>query len=106
MLTVRCICIDDKNKPNEIPTSRWIKHKEIYHITHIYYHPIQNVKSVLLKEVSLDSSCAPYEAYILNRFAIFKEDLDKFKALIKQCNDLSEININKLLEETEIKVTI
>ena len=31
----KVICIDDKNKPNDIPSSKWIKAKQTYTVIEI-----------------------------------------------------------------------
>ncbi len=40
-MSVRCICIDGKNKPIEVPIQQWINEGTEYHITHIFIHPNQ-----------------------------------------------------------------
>lgn len=100
---VRCICIDDKKRPNEIPQSKWVVLEEIYRISHIFYHPNQGIQGVSLYEKPLDESCAPYESFRLSRFAIFIEDLDKFIELIKNCTYLNDIQIEELMKEVEFE---
>ena len=39
---VEVICIDDKNKPEEIPARFWIKEGEKVHITLVTFHPLQD----------------------------------------------------------------
>jgi hypothetical protein len=98
---VRCICIDSKNRPHEIPKSMWIKTDELYKITHIFYHPNQGIQGVSIYEKPLDETCAPYESFRLSRFAILIEDLDKFIELIKSCTDLNDVQIEELMTEIE-----
>ena len=38
---VKCICINDENKPSVIPKSKWIVKDEHYTITHVYFHKYQ-----------------------------------------------------------------
>ena len=98
-MTVKCTCIDDRNKPAEIPSRLWVKADEEYHITSIYWHPLQGVQGVDLLEVALDDSCQPYETYQLRRFAIKPEDLPQFIELARLCNELDEVDVEKLMEE-------
>jgi hypothetical protein len=95
----KVICIDDKNKPPEIKQHLWIKKDNEYTITHIYYHPQQQIQGVELAEVELDDSCFPYVSFSLARFAIPQDQLELFIALLKDCTDLNDIDIKKLIEE-------
>jgi hypothetical protein len=95
----KVICIDDKNKPHEIKQHLWIKKDNEYTITHIYYHPQQQIQGVELAEVELDDSCFPYVSFSLARFAIPQDQLELFIALLKDCTDLNDIDIKKLIEE-------
>jgi len=99
MNKVRVICIDDSNRPKEIPLSRWVKKDSEYTIVHIFWHVTHKIQGVELAEIELDNSCFPYVAFSLARFAIFKEDLDKFVAMLKDCTDLNDVDISNLIEE-------
>lgn len=96
----RAICINDKNKPKEIPSNKWIKAEKEYHIIYVYWHPNQGVQGVDLKEISL-MGCEPYETFKLDRFAIHKDDIDKFIELCKNCTDMNDVDIQKVIEEVE-----
>ena len=98
---IRCICINDKKKPNEIPTSHWVKLNEQYHITHIFKMvKFGNEIGVTLKEIDLLSlKDCPYEQFKLNRFAIHQDDLEKFLKLAQDCNDLNDVDLYKLMKE-------
>ena len=99
-MSVRAICIDDKNKPAEIPTDKWVKQEEPYTIIHVTVHQNQNnIQGVTLAELTLDESCAPYEAFKLKRFAIRLEDLQELIDLMLNCTELNEVDIKALIEE-------
>ena len=52
------------------------------------------------------SDCEPYNCYRLNRFAIYEEDLEKLRELMKFCdqfNSLSDLDIQKYVDDLEIK---
>jgi hypothetical protein len=100
----RVICLDDTNRAKEIPVNKWVKKDEFYTITHIYYHPKQQIQGVELAEVELDDSCYPYVSFALKRFGILAEDLEKFKALLKDCTDLNDIDISSLIEESNLEL--
>jgi hypothetical protein len=59
------ICIDDKNKPHDIPNNCWIKENEVYTAIGIAKDGFQNVYCVSLAEVEPPS---PYTGYKLSRF--------------------------------------
>lgn len=98
----RCICINDKDKPNEVPSSKWVIKDNIYHITEISNHPLQGgIHGCKLQEVNLNG-CSPIEYYKLSRFAIFEDDLDKFLELLKACTELNDIDIDEIIKQTEL----
>jgi len=100
-LSVRCICINDKEKPEKIPLSMWVKEGEEYHITHIFIMKNQNdIKGCELKEIDL--RCPPYNCFALSRFGIPIEEMPKLIDMMKYCgkiNDIPDINIDKLIEK-------
>jgi hypothetical protein len=108
MDNVRCICIDNSNKPKEIPSDKWVRKDDKYHITHIFIMKNQdNIQGVELDEFDI-SMHKPYNCYRLTRFAILLEDLDKFMALIKRSaefNGLKDINVQKLVDSVPILET-
>lgn len=103
-MSIRCICLNDSNKPLEIPSNKWLKKDKEYHITHIYYHPQQKVQGFELSEIFLDDSCFPYVSFSANRFGIYKEDMEKFMQMLKDCSDLDGIEVNNLIEELNLEV--
>lgn len=62
------ICINDSNRPNEIPLSKWIKKGNEYTIIDIIKCNIQGGKRALvLEEIDL-SGCEPYKGFDESRF--------------------------------------
>ena len=100
---IKTKCINDGNRPEDFPASKWLKKDNEYHITHVYYHPEQQIQGIEVAEINM-RDCAPYVSFKIDRFAIALEDLEKLLELIKDCNDLSDIDIdvNKLIEELEL----
>ena len=97
-MKIPCVCVDDKNRPVEIPTSKWVKDGEKYHITHVYHQYQQKgIKGVELSEFDI-SDCAPYNCYRLDRFAFTEEDLLKLIELMQQCTELTDIDINSIVD--------
>lgn len=74
------ICIDDKNRPNEVPLTLWVKEGEEYHITKVIKMKQQGgIEGVKLHEINIDG-CFPYTYFRLSRFAI---NLDKLLEMEK-----------------------
>jgi len=98
-MKIPCICIDAKNKPSEIPGSKWVVEKKEYHVTHVYKQLQQNgIKGVELAEHDI-SECVPFNCYRLDRFAFTQLNLIKLVALMNQCTELDKIDIQKLVEK-------
>lgn len=98
---IECLCVDAKNKPEEIPFGCWISEKMKYHITHIYYHPFQGLQGAILKEVKLNG-CGPYKSFKLSRFAFTENGKESLKIMIKACSELEELDLQELLKELEV----
>jgi len=98
---VKCICIDISDKPEIIPNHMWPVLNKEYHITWIYYHTLQGVQGVELKEIAIEG-CPPYESYRLTRFAFTKEGIEELMKLFKQCTDANAVDIDELFKELEV----
>lgn len=100
---VKTICINDKNRPQEIQPQKWVKKDQEYNITHIYYHYQQGVQGAELAEIELTDENFPYQSFALNRFAFTKENLEKLAELIKNCTELNDIEVGYLIEEFNLE---
>lgn len=100
---IKTKCINDRHRPNDFPISKWLKKDNEYHITHVYYHPEQQIQGVEIAEINM-KDCYPYVSFKIDRFAIAMEDLEKLLELIKDCNDLNgvDIDVDKLIETLEL----
>jgi hypothetical protein len=101
---IPCICIDDSNKPNDIPQRKWVKKGEHYNIIFTTTTIPQKQLGVLLSEIELDNSCYPYEFFLANRFAFTEEDAKKLLEMIKDCNEM-HFSIDELMKQTEYERT-
>lgn len=71
---MRVKCINDSNRPKQIPPEKWIKEGEIYTVIATTMMNIQRNKlGVKLAEIELGQSCFPYEYFDADRFAITSE---------------------------------
>jgi hypothetical protein len=84
----KVICINDADKPSDIPNSKWIKKGNLYTVNKVVKMVIQGGRlGFHLDEVNLEG-CAPYSTYAASRFAI-----------ILNSKVLAEIELNALLRE-------
>lgn len=101
-MKIRVVCVDDSNKPKEIPKEKWVIKGKNYNITWVYKMVNQKgIQGVSLSEIDI-SNYKPYNCFRLNRFAIAKEDFDNLIELIKHCTELSDVDINKLVEDLQL----
>lgn len=70
-MTVKCI--DNKNKPNEIPTSKWVKKDQEYNVIEIVTDR-EGVEGYILEEIDL-TGCLPYNFFAAYRFEILDNGL-------------------------------
>ncbi len=79
-MKVEVVCIDDRNIPSDIPSSKHVKKGEKYTIVNVIKCNSQGgVMCAILEEIDM-SSCAPYLGYSLDRFAPPTPDLVKEEA--------------------------
>ncbi|MEX0596177.1 MAG: hypothetical protein WD512_06715 [Candidatus Paceibacterota bacterium] len=102
-MRILCKCINDKNRPKEIPVSKWVKLEEEYNVIHVSTSLHENSKNVLMFTLAeLDiSDCEPYAAFRASRFAIHKDDLEKLEELARLCTELNDVDISILTKELE-----
>lgn len=98
---IKCICINDKDRPSKIPETHWVKEGEEYTILFAKFVLPQKTLGFQLSEIMLDEHCAPYEYFLADRFAIRKDDLQKLKEFIQECNELS-VSLDDIKKQTEI----
>jgi hypothetical protein len=82
---MKVICINDKNKPNEIPSSHWVKEGKEYTVVWAARLDIQGIWGVKLAEIDL-SAFVPWTFFNSDRFI-----------------PLDDLPINELLEELELE---
>jgi len=87
-LPFRAMCIDDADRPGDIPTSQWLKVKRLYTVIDMKRLLMQGGKiGFKLAEINL-AGCAPYEFYLSDRFAVvFDQKI------------IAQLELNQLLEE-------
>lgn len=100
-MSVECICINDKERPGEIPRHKWVKEGEKYTVIYTVTVLPQKQLAFHLAEIELDESCHPYEYFLANRFAFTEENLRKLMDLIKDCSDTA-FSMDEVMEQTEL----
>ena len=70
----KVVCIDDTNKPNEIPNNLWIKKDDVYTVVNAEYMNVQNrLLGFELAEKDING-CFPYTRFSYTRFRPFTKD--------------------------------
>jgi len=101
---IKCLCINDSNKPTQIPNEKWLQKGTEYTLLFSMTVLPQKQLAFQLNEIDLDDSCSPYTWFLANRFAFRQEDLDKLIEFIQECNHIT-FSINELMKETNISVS-
>lgn len=99
---IETICIDDSNKPNDIPLSKWVKKGNTYHVIYTVTVLPQKELSFSLEEIELDENCYPYQYFLAHRFAFTEDNLLKLIQLIKDCSE-TDFSIEELLQQTQVQ---
>ena len=87
---MKVVCIDDSNKPLDIPEHKWVKKDNVYTIAKIVQLNLQkNTLGVELEEIDL-KDCFPYEYFLANRFAPIQPE-KSFEEEAKKSEELEEI---------------
>lgn len=97
---VKCICVDDKNRPSKVPEDKWVKKGEEYTIIFTLIVLPQKTLAVQLDEIDLDESCMPYEFFLASRFAFNKDDIGKLVDFIEECTHVN-MSIKDLMKQTQ-----
>lgn len=68
---MKVVCINDRNRPKQIPPEKWIVKGETYTVVSTSMMNLQRSKIGLkLAEIELGQSCFPYEYFDADRFAM------------------------------------
>jgi hypothetical protein len=86
---IKCLCVNDKNKPKKIPSDKWVKEGEEYTIIFASIVLPQKELAFQLEEIDLDESCSPYTYFSASRFALTDDGVLQMPEFIKECGKLS-----------------
>jgi hypothetical protein len=83
----KVMCINDSDRPDGIPTSKWVKKGNIYTVIKVSVINIQGrVLGFKLKELNIDD-CFPYQYFLASRFGIIiptKEIEEHFEEVLEE----------------------
>lgn len=99
-MEIKCICVDDTNRPKEIPKDKWVKKGQEYTIIFAIVVLPQRELGIQLDEIDLDESCAPYEYFLAKRFGFRFQDLGRLAEFIDQCGQVN-LSMQELMEELQ-----
>ena len=83
---MKVICLNDQNRPNEIPSTKWVKKDEMYTVTKLMKCNVQGgLLGFQLAEIDL-KGCEPYEYFAAHRFGIPIPDgvIDEKEELVEE----------------------
>lgn len=85
-LPMKIMCINDKNRPQEIPADKWIQAGEVY--TLIEAQPLLSSNSLgfVLAEITLGEDCFPYHYFNPDRFVPVDEQ--EMKAMEAELDEI------------------
>jgi hypothetical protein len=67
------ICIDDKARPKEIPTSKWVKRMNEYTVIKVG-RTLDNQIGFVLEEIELGEDTFPYDLFSAKRFGLLQQN--------------------------------
>ena len=90
-LPMKIMCVNDKNRPQEIPANKWVVNGEVYTLIAVQPLLSSNSMGFELAEIQLGEDCFPYHYFNPDRFVPIEEtELDALEA------ELDEILYPKL----------
>ena len=98
---IKCLCINDRDKPIQIPNEKWLEKGREYTLLFSMTVLPQKQLAFQLNEIDLDDSCSPYTWFLANRFAFREEDLQRLIEFIQDCNHIT-FSVNELVKEINI----
>ena len=94
-MSFKVICINDSNKPNDIPQSQWVKKGSIYTVTKVVKMLIQDgIYGFELAEINLEG-CAPYKYYSAERFGIIMD------IIVDENTNWADRELDRLMKELQ-----
>jgi hypothetical protein len=97
---IKGICINAKNKPEEVAPEHWVKEGQKYSVTMIYNMVMQKgILGITVSEIDLESKGYNYSCFRMDRFGFDIDDLEELVQLAEDCAELNDFNVEELLTE-------
>jgi len=74
----KVLCVNDRNKPAEIPMEKWVKDREIYTVIKVG-HTLDGKIGFILKEITLTEKEYPFELFSAHRFIPYTPSEEEFE---------------------------
>lgn len=88
-MAFKVVCVNDADRPDGIPTSKWVKKGIVYTVIEVKKLSMQNgMLGFKLAEINIDD-CFPYQFFAASRFVPF----------IPPKNDSIEETLDRILKE-------
>lgn len=101
MINLKVICINDKNKPDGIPTSKWLVEGSVYTVIQVTKLLIQGgMLGYKLAELNIDD-CFPYQYFAASRFILLGSPSEQWAE-----DELSRILEEAVNEETQKSIKL
>jgi hypothetical protein len=100
---IQMFCIDDSNRPEDIPLTHWIEEGELYTLKDVKRLKMQGGRlGIQIHEINLLELCGQHEFFSLDRFAIDVDEVEAFKQVIiasGRQDSISSYDLNKLFND-------
>ena len=101
---MKLLCINSESKPPEIPESKFVKEGEWYELLMVIRCMPGNIIGFQFVSPELDENCLPYICYLGTRFAMLEKDIEEFEQLCRDCADLDSLDLEQLIEESQLEI--
>jgi hypothetical protein len=98
---IKCFCVDDSDKPLQIPNEKWVEKGKQYTLAFTMTVSPQKKLAFQLQEIDLDDSCSPYTWFLASRFAFDEKDIPALIEFIQECNKIT-FSVKELMKVTKI----
>ena len=95
---IKCICINNKDRPEEIPETHWPKFGEEYTVKALYKKSKPGALAITLEEIDLGEINLPDGSFRIDRFGFHVYDLMDIETLIHSTPGLEDADAFKLIE--------
>jgi hypothetical protein len=80
-LPMRIMCVNDKNRPQEIPANKWVTAGTVYTLIGVQPLLSSNSMGFELAEITLGEECFPYHYFNPDRFVpVEQSEMDAIEA--------------------------